>query len=340
MSNKRPASSSPSHDDDPPVYTSPAIVDRSSTFIGHYSPTLTAKEVSQLPDLESASHKIAAWRFPSAQRTIQPGAKTLYETGHDDDGEKNGGRTIEKLLESMQVTGSVVVARWYGGVMLGPVRFQHMETAGRNAIKAWRDEEASKKRKIDDAKRQQDEDAEDIVRLPSVLQERDRSIIVLRGLLAEKTGKSKAEVGAVSPSRKMDYTGMPLQSLRKLEAARDRTIAFLLKQIDTEEIKIKKMEEDERARKWLERGGKGGSVGRPEDHGIDVQAEERKTPSARASVTEESVTQSQTTATNATRTTSKPTHNETELKSIIDTTTTAEPPPDSSSTSMPALPLP
>lgn len=251
MSAKRPASSSPSRDE-PPVYISPAIVDRSSTFIGHYSPVLTAKEISKLPELESASHKIAAWRFPSAQRTVKPTAQTLYETGHDDDGEKNGGRTIEKLLENMQVTGAVVVARWYGGVMLGPVRFQHMETAGRNAIKAWRDEEALKQRE----KRQKNEDAEDKIRLPDVLEERDRSIIVLRGLLAEKTGKSKAEVVAMTPSKKMEYGGMTLESLRKLEGARDRTIAFLLKQIDAEEVKIKKAQEEDRARKWLEKGGK------------------------------------------------------------------------------------
>lgn len=129
MTGKRPRSGSPSTttpaDDD--IYTSEPILDRQSTFIAHYSPTLHAKALQKLPDLATASHRMAAWRFPSNQRTItansqQSTRKQLFETGRDDDGEKGGGRALEKLMESMQVTGSVMVARWYGGVMLGPVR--------------------------------------------------------------------------------------------------------------------------------------------------------------------------------------------------------------------------
>jgi hypothetical protein len=335
MSNKRPASSSPSHDD-PSVYISPAIVDRSSTFIGHYSPTLTAKEISKLPDLESASHKIAAWRFPSAQRTIKPTAKILYETGHDDDGEKNGGRTMEKMLDSMQVTGSVVVARWYGGVMLGPVRFQHMETAGRNAIKAWRDEETNKKRKLDNEKLQKDEDAVDVVRLPGVLEERDRSIMVLRGLLAEKTGKSKTEVGAITPSKKTEYEGLPLESLRKLEAARDRTIAFLLKQIDAEEVKIKKRQEEDKARAWLERGCdvKGDEK---QANGQIETAEETAAISAAISTTLGSDLSAQEVITPSTL---KLEPKDKEVETITAATTTAQHSLESTSTSKPASPPP
>ena len=106
MSNKRPRSPSPSPatSSESSIFISDAIVDRTSTFIGHFSPTSPAKVLIKLPELEEASHRIAAWRFPSPQRTIGPTSKVLYETGHDDDGEKNGGRTLEKLLDSMQLS--------------------------------------------------------------------------------------------------------------------------------------------------------------------------------------------------------------------------------------------
>jgi hypothetical protein len=256
MSNKRPRSPSPSPAtaSEPSIYISDAIVDRTSTFIGHFSPTSPAKVLIKLPELEEASHRIAAWRFPSPQRTIGPTSKVLYETGHDDDGEKNGGRTLEKLLDSMQVTGSVVVARWYGGVMLGPVRFTHMETCARNAIKAWRDEVGNKRRKIEEEERRKEMDEEDTLRLPGVLAERDRSIAVLRTLLSSKTKKVSEGTVTASPSKVMDYSNMPLDSMRRLEGAKDKSIAFLLKNIDAEEAKAKKIEDEERARKWLEAG--------------------------------------------------------------------------------------
>ena len=256
MSTKRPRSPSPSPaaSSEPSIFISDAIVDRTSTFIGHFSPTSPAKVLIKLPELEEASHRIAAWRFPSPQRTIGPTSKVLYETGHDDDGEKNGGRTLEKLLDSMQVTGSVVVARWYGGVMLGPVRFTHMETCARNAIKAWRDEEGNKRQKLEDEKRKKELDEEDTMRLPGVLAERDRSIAVLRALLNQKTKKVTEVAVIASPIKVMDYSSMPLESMRRLEGARDKSIAFLLKNIDAEEAKAKKVEDEERARKWLEAG--------------------------------------------------------------------------------------
>lgn len=143
-------------------------------------------------------------------------------------------------MESMQVTGSVMVARWYGGVMLGPVRFTHIETCAVNAVKSWKEEQAVKKRKVEQDKL----DEEDKMVLPEMLEERDKSIGVLRKLLEQK--KTRNVKGAVqdaqdvaapppTPSKKMEYAAMPVESLRKLESARDRTIAFLLKQIDAQE---------------------------------------------------------------------------------------------------------
>lgn len=128
--------------------------------------------------------------------------------------------------------------------MLGPVRFTHIETCAVNAVKSWKEEQAVKKRKVE----QDQVDEEDKANLPEALEERDKSISVLRKLLEQKKAKNagdgearRDEAVAAStpppptPSKKMEYAGMPVENLRKLESARDRTIAFLLKQIDAQE---------------------------------------------------------------------------------------------------------
>ena len=221
MSLKRARSASPeltAH-----VSASPEIQDRSSRFIGLYSPTLSNKELRSRRDIQDATHRIAAWRRPSSQRSLS--SRPLIESGHDDDGEKYGGRTVEKVMEAMDIQGTVIVARWYGGVMLGPVRFDHIRDCAKAAISKWLNgnENATKKNKIDS----EDEEKK---RLEALLQERDESIAVLRGLLAEKKQTSSQQ--SSSPSKVPDYSKQPLQVLRKLEDVRDATIGWILKAIE------------------------------------------------------------------------------------------------------------
>ncbi|KAF2088706.1 ribosomal protein S5 domain 2-like protein [Saccharata proteae CBS 121410] len=246
MSAKRKRSSSPSASSPgisiSDIYRSAPIEDRASIFIGHYSATLSAKALQALPELKSASHRIAAWRKPSSQRTVLPNAKRLLETGYDDDGEKYAGRKLEKVLEEMGLEGALVVARWYGGVMLGPVRFAHIENCAKQAIRLSKAAEAEAER-AEAQKRLKVKDEQSRDELEQILKERDQSIDILRGLLAEKTraGPSSehadAEKPPVTPKKPLNYGAMPLQALRKLETARDATIAFILKEIDKAEEK-------------------------------------------------------------------------------------------------------
>lgn len=244
------------------LYRSEPIEDRTSTFIGYFSPTLAPKELQRHVEFKSASHKMLAWRRESKQRTL-PGSKPQLDIGNDDDGEKYGGKKIEGVLESMKVMGSCVVARWYGGVMLGPVRFTHMENCARGAVKAWQEaqaEESTKKRKLA-------EDEEDRKALAKSLGDRDGSIVVLRTLASEKEGKVKAAILAgvealaatdgeeaampaetvsvpsssapLTPQKPaLDYSAMPLERLRALDKARDATLSFLLKRISKAEADL------------------------------------------------------------------------------------------------------
>jgi hypothetical protein len=295
------------------VFISEPIRDRSSTFIAHFHPlansqasstgqtakdkslTSTVKTFQTHPDFAAADHRMVAWRRPSAQRTLGLGlaassagvGKTICTTGSDDDGEKYAGKRFERVLIDLDVQGTIVVARWYGGILLGPVRFTHIENVAREAIGKWKSKSRQRQQAETtegQAKRQKtagagagagaggdDEDeaqlAAERARLARQLAERDNSIVVLRGLLAEKTAKHQSDVlqdgaGAVasqgtpvqattatgtsssqsSPAKKMDYSEMPLQRLRQLDKARDATIAFILKQIDKAEEEEKKKE--------------------------------------------------------------------------------------------------
>jgi putative IMPACT (imprinted ancient) family translation regulator len=245
-----------------PTFRSAAIEDRSSSFIGLFSPSLKQKEIQQLEEIASASHKIIAWRRESNQQSITGGIK--YTTGFDDDGEKYGGKKIAKVLENMHVVGSCVVARWYGGVLLGPVRFEHIEQCATEAVKKWQESVAEEKSK----KRRLEEEIVEKVKLVKVLADRDQSISVLRSLAVEKEDRAKlakdkvekqeGDTASSHPDKQasrtfqsatsetktaIDYSTMPLERLKALEKARDATLSFLLKRIDKAEAELGTLED-------------------------------------------------------------------------------------------------
>jgi len=229
MSRKRARSRSRSPNLSLSTFKSAPIEDRSSTFVAVYSPTLSAKELQTLPEFKSATHRVAAWRKLSSQRSLN--SQPLFETGHDDDGETYGGKAVEKVLVSMDVQGAVVVARWFGGVMLGPVRFEHMRNCAHEAVRMWVTEEEGRVKRV-----KVEEDGREKERLVGVLGERDESITVLRGLLAEKTRAASSQDSADNSAAKVpDYSTLPLATLQKLEQVRDKTIGWVLKKIEEAE---------------------------------------------------------------------------------------------------------
>nr|POF26117.1 impact family member c14c8.09c [Quercus suber] len=238
------------------LFQSRTIEDRSSTFVAYFSSVLTSKQLQRLPEIQSASHKILAWRKESAQQSLVPG-RVQYTAEHDDDGEKYGGKTVQKVLERMNVEGACVVARWYGGVMLGQVRFSHMEDCARDAVQKYQNaavEQRSKKQKLmnEESERQSFLDA---------LPQRDENVLVLRALALEKEMAVKEAIlmgidalgeeqqdapetrqpprpkPSFSPT-KTNYSSMTLENLRAVDRARDATVSFLLKRINKAEADL------------------------------------------------------------------------------------------------------
>ncbi|KAL1302731.1 hypothetical protein AAFC00_003085 [Neodothiora populina] len=264
MKRQRSASSAASRKDDHDIWQSTKIEDRASIFIAYFSPTMPPKELQSTAQISAASHRMLAWRKPGSQRTLHTHSRAL-ELGSDDDGEQYGGKRVLKVLEEMRVEGSLVVARWYGGVMLGPVRFNHIEDVARDAVRAWQQQEESEGAK----RRKVTEEANEKVNLVLELRERDQSIKVLRGLLedAQKAGEgevvdaiSKSSAPASILTRKIDYASMTLDRLRQMDKARDSTVAFLLKKIDETEKQHQQQQQQQQTLQIATEEGKSGDA--------------------------------------------------------------------------------
>ncbi len=54
----------------------------------------------------------------------------------DDDGENHAGSRLLHLLQILNIQNYlIVVSRWYGGILLGPDRFKHINNCARNLLK-------------------------------------------------------------------------------------------------------------------------------------------------------------------------------------------------------------
>ncbi|KAH9942139.1 ribosomal protein S5 domain 2-like protein [Epithele typhae] len=126
------------------------IRDRGSAFVANVYPASTpdAARRAQIHlkhvahTTRPASHEIAAWRCMVLQRgKTGLGGPDDFElvAGSDDDGEKYAGGRVLKVMQAEGVIDAVVVvSRWFGGEMLGPARFDHVETCAREVCRTFR----------------------------------------------------------------------------------------------------------------------------------------------------------------------------------------------------------
>ncbi|NXN94899.1 IMPCT protein, partial [Rhinopomastus cyanomelas] len=116
----------------PPIHHGSPLTDRRSTFQAHLAPVVTPRQVKRVLDklyenkkIASATHNIYAYRIYCEDK------QTFLQDCEDDGETAAGGR----LLHLMQILNArdvlVVVSRWYGGVLLGPDRFKHINNCAR-----------------------------------------------------------------------------------------------------------------------------------------------------------------------------------------------------------------
>ncbi|XP_075069540.1 protein IMPACT isoform X2 [Mixophyes fleayi] len=119
----------------PTVAHGETISDRRSTFQAHLAPVLNPGQVKKVLNklyenkkIASATHNIYAYRIYSKKTNT-------FIQDCEDDGETAAGK---RLLHLMQILDArdvmVVVSRWYGGILLGPDRFKHINNCARNIL--------------------------------------------------------------------------------------------------------------------------------------------------------------------------------------------------------------
>ena len=112
------------------------IHDRKSKFLAHAAPISSEKEAKEIVSLLREMKSIAVACHPSiwAYKFQNPSTKVVHYDC-DDDGEKNGEKNIQFVLENLKVSGwIVVVTRYFGGILLGPERFRHIASVTRDVL--------------------------------------------------------------------------------------------------------------------------------------------------------------------------------------------------------------
>lgn len=119
----------------PPIKHGNPITDRRSTFQPHLAPVVTPRQVKLVLEnlyenkkIASATHNIYAYRIYCED-------KHSFLQDCEDDGETAAGGRLLHLLQILDVRNvMVVVSRWYGGILLGPDRFKHINNCARNIL--------------------------------------------------------------------------------------------------------------------------------------------------------------------------------------------------------------
>nr|ACO10429.1 UPF0029 protein C27E2.02 [Caligus rogercresseyi] len=120
----------------PEIVTSTSVIeDRRSIFQAHLARVNSAKDVKRVlskllenKKIVNATHNMFAYR-------IRCPLKGVLLSDCDDDGENNAGSRLLHLLDMTEAENVVmIVSRWYGGVLLGPDRFKHINNAARHLL--------------------------------------------------------------------------------------------------------------------------------------------------------------------------------------------------------------
>ncbi|XP_003219694.2 protein IMPACT [Anolis carolinensis] len=119
----------------PPIYHGNPITDRRSTFQAHLAPVVCPKQVKNVfaelyknKKIANATHNIYAYRIYCED-------KQTFLQDCEDDGETAAGGRLLHLMQILDVHNVlVVVSHWYGGILLGPDRFKHINNCARNIL--------------------------------------------------------------------------------------------------------------------------------------------------------------------------------------------------------------
>ncbi|KAI8835895.1 Cgd2_2430-like protein, partial [Chytridium lagenaria] len=109
------------------------ITDRKSVFQGFCATINNLEELDEVRRTLRLNGKIA--RSTHLMWAYRISAHMIIRQDCDDDGEQAAGGRLLHLLQILELRNVVVlVARWYGGIQLGPARFKHINQAARDVL--------------------------------------------------------------------------------------------------------------------------------------------------------------------------------------------------------------
>lgn len=120
-----------------PIVEGEPVVDRKSTFKAYLATGVDSDEKVQWArrnilgrkNVAKATHNMLAYRFVDADG--------ISHADNDDDGEDGAGAKMAYVLSVLNADNClVIVARWYGGIKLGPDRFKHIAKCTQRILEA------------------------------------------------------------------------------------------------------------------------------------------------------------------------------------------------------------
>lgn len=117
------------------ITSSDAISDKRSKFVAHMAPVRSDRHVQLVLSFLRSQKNIAAAHHPAIYAYRYTDESGIMQRNNDDDGEDGAAGRIAFILEQLNVDGYiVVVTRWFGGILLGPIRFKHIMEVTKNIL--------------------------------------------------------------------------------------------------------------------------------------------------------------------------------------------------------------
>ena len=129
-------------EEDDGIFHGDVFVEKKSKFQAHVAWVHDVDDVKRIMDrlltksnkIQHATHNIMAYRITAGD----DGQGGVVYQDFDDDGEAAAGKRLLHLLQVMDARNVlVVVSRWFGGILLGPSRFQCINNTARVALEAF-----------------------------------------------------------------------------------------------------------------------------------------------------------------------------------------------------------
>lgn len=122
-----------SHEGLPTIYKGECVEYKNSTFLAHFAFVKTHQEIENIQNFILSSKKFATATHNMVSYRLED--ENGLDEFKDDDGESGASIRLLDLLRQLDLVNVyVMVTRWFGGIMLGPLRFRLIVKTAKDLI--------------------------------------------------------------------------------------------------------------------------------------------------------------------------------------------------------------